>query len=140
MILKSPPFASPFTLRLAAFVAAFLLAACGGNPAYIAERSRAEAMGFRELTRQPPGLQGAEISRADSLVEQSAGYWKQGEAEKARLASEEAVALYQLALARDTKSRTEQELSITAAALAKDKDRLDTYREILAEMKTMRKP
>jgi hypothetical protein len=120
-------------------VSALFFSACGSGPAFIAERSRSEALALKELCGRAE-IQNPEISRADSLLAQSSGYWKQGEADKARQVSEEAIGLYRLALARDSKTKFEQELASAETSLAKDKERLETYREILAEMKTMRKP
>jgi hypothetical protein len=88
------------------FAAALLLAGCGANTAFIAERSRSEALALQDLCRQSK-LEAPEIGKADALLNESSGHWKEGDAEKARLASEDAGALYRMALARADKEKAD---------------------------------
>ena len=118
---------------------ALFFAACGPNLAFMAERSRSEALALQDLCRKS-GTQGQEIAKADAFLDESAHFWKDGDSEKARLASEDAASIYRLVLARAEKEKADKELAEAESALAKDKERLATYREILDEMKTMRKP
>ncbi len=115
-----------------------LLSACGPNLAFLAERSRSEAQALQELCGKAK-LQADEISRADGFMDESARFQKDGKADAARLASEEAIGWYRVALARDAQGKAEKELAAAESTLTKDKERLATYREILDEMKTMRK-
>jgi len=81
-----------------------------------------------------------ELGKADSLLEESNKYFKADDLENARLVSESAIGYYRIALARVAKSKSDKEWEASEAPLAKDKERLETYQEILAEMKTRKKP
>ena len=118
----------------------FSLLACSGSPGFIVERSRSEATALRELCRARPEMNTIEIVKADSLMDESNKYFKASDLENSRLASEVAIGYYRIALARFDNAKSDKELEASEAALAKDKERLETYREIMAEMKTMKKP
>jgi len=126
-----------FPLRFSAL--ALLLGACGSNLAFLSERSRSEALALQEECGKAQ-LQADELAKADGFMDESAKFQKDGKAEKARLASEEAIGLYRVALARDAQAKAEKEFAAVESTLVKDKERLATYKEILDEMKTMRKP
>jgi len=126
-------------LTVSAWLGAFWLSACGPNLAFLAERSRSEAQALQQLCRQG-SIQAEEIAKADAMLEESSKLWKEGKAEKARMASEEAAGYYRLALSRDARGKAMKELETAEADLAKEKEKLATYKEILDEMKTMRKP
>jgi hypothetical protein len=125
--------------HIAACGAVLLFSACGPNLAFLAERSQSEAQILQESCRKA-GLQGQQITHANALMQESTRLSTDGKPEKARLASEEATGLYRVALASDNKEKAEKDLVVAESALAKDKERLTTYKEILDEVKTMRKP
>lgn len=122
------------------FFGSFILYACAGSPGFLVERSRSEALALRELCRARPEIKEPEIVKADSLLEASDKMFKASDLVNARLASEVSIGYYRIALARAAKLKSDKEWEASDSALAKDKDRLGTYREILAEMKARKKP
>ncbi len=113
--------------------------ACGPNLAFLANRSQSEAQTLQKYCSRA-NVQGQEIAQANTLLSQSLALSQDGKAEKSRTASEQAVGLYRVALARADKEKTEADAAAADSALGQDKTRLAAYREILDEMKSMGKP
>ena len=65
---------------------------------------------------------------------------KDGDEDESVAASDLAGTLYHLALARKDLSEVQSQVDMLKQGLSKDKDQLQTYQEILSEMKTTRKP
>lgn len=118
---------------------ALSMVACGSNAALLAERGRGEAEQLQEYCKRA-GLNDAETQRADALVESAGKKLKDGDEEGAMAESESAATLFRLALARKELAEAQTQVDGLNQALAKDKDQLQTYQEILQEMKTVRKP
>jgi soluble lytic murein transglycosylase-like protein len=98
--------------------AATMLVACGSNQALLAKRTQSEAQQLQDYCRKA-GLKNAETAKADQYLQASAAHIADGKAEDAA---------------------SESDLAATLYRLARDKDQLQTYQEILAEMKAVRKP
>ena len=122
-----------------ALVSAVGLGACGPNLAFLADRSQTEAQSLQGYCLRG-NLRGDEITQADSLLNRSKSLSQDGKSEQSRLASEQALGLYRMALAKAEKAKADSSLVATDSALANDKTRLAAYREILDEMKSMGKP
>ena len=119
--------------------AAVSLTACGSNHALLAERSRGEAGQLQEYAKRA-GLDNAETRRADASLASAARHLKDGDEDEASAESDLAVTLYRLALARKELADVQAQVAALKQGLAKDKDQLQTYQEILGEMKSVRKP
>ncbi len=128
-----------YSLPAALMGSALWMAGCGGNAAFLAERSRTEAHLLQESCKRLQ-LTGPEVKRGDELTGQSDQLWKDGKAEPARLASEEAQTYFQVALTRSEELSAKAQADSVSSALAADKEKLATYSEILDEMKKTRKP
>lgn len=115
------------------------LMACASNKAMFAERSRGEAEQLQELCKKG-ALADADTHRADSLLSASNRHLKDGDEEPARSEAELAGTLYRLALAHRELNDVQTQVESLKKSLAKDKDQLQTYQQILEEMKTVRKP
>ena len=115
------------------------LAGCGSNAALLAERSLTEAEQLQEACRRT-ALANAETQRADGYVTASAAHLKDGQEEVAQRESELAAILYRLALARRELAETQAAVDALKTSLAKDKDQLQTYQQVLEEVKAKRKP
>src|SRR5690606_38268711 len=126
-------------MGLSLTAAALSMAACGSNAQLLAERERGEAEQLQAYTKRA-GLNDAETQRADALLESAGKKLKDGDKEEAMAESESAATLYRLSLARKELAETQVQVDSLKQALAKDKDQLQTYQEILQEMKTVRKP
>lgn len=119
--------------------AALALAACGSNGALLADRSRGEAEHLREYCERA-GLKTAETQRADAALASANRLFKDGDEEAAHSESALAGTLYRLALAKRDLAEIGAQVDGLKRDLANDKDQLQTYQEILQEMKTVRKP
>jgi hypothetical protein len=119
--------------------AGWYLAACGSNQPQLAERSRGEAGHLQEYARRA-GLNNAETQRADASLASAAKYHADGDEDEAAAASDLAATLYRLALAHKELADVQSDVALLKQGLAKDKDLLQTYQEILSEMKSVRKP
>lgn len=119
--------------------AAFLLAACGSNQALLAKRAQSEAQQLQQYCRQA-GINNAETAKADQFAKSSAQHLADGKDEEAAAESDLAATLYRLALARKELAEVQAQVEDLKKGLAKDKDQLQTYQEILGEMKATRKP
>jgi hypothetical protein len=119
--------------------AAALLAACGSNQALLARRVQSEAQQLQQYCRKA-GLNNAETAKADEYLQAAAKRIADGDEEESASASDLAATLYRLALARKDLAEVQAQVEELKKGLAKDKDQLQTYQEILAEMKAVRKP
>jgi hypothetical protein len=119
--------------------AALWLCACGSNRPDLAERGHNEALHLQEYCKRA-GINNAETQRADAYLADAAKSLKDGEGEKAADQSDLASSQYRLALARKDLAGNQAQVDSLKSGLAKDKDQLQTYQEILGEMKTVRKP
>ena len=121
------------------FAVAMCLSACGSNQALLAQRSQGEAGHLQEYCARA-GINNAETQRADASLASAAKHLKDGDDAEASAESDLASTLYRLALARKELADVQAEVDALKKGLAKDKDQLQTYQEILGEMKTVRKP
>lgn len=124
---------------LGTFAVAICLSACGSNQAQLAQRSQDESVHLQEYCKRA-GLNNAETQRADASLASAAKHLKEGDEAEAAAQAELAGTLYRLALARKELAGVQAEVESLKQGLAKDKDQLQTYQEILGEMKTVRKP
>jgi hypothetical protein len=124
---------------LGTFAVAMSLAACGSNQALLAERSRGEAEHLQDYCKRA-GINNAETQRGDASLASAAKHLKDGDEDEASAESDLAGTLYRLALARKELTDVQSQVELLKKGLAKDKDQLQTYQEILSEMKTVRKP
>lgn len=122
-----------------ALTAAALLAACGSNQALLAKRTQSEAQQLQQYCKQA-GLNNPETAKADRYLQASAAHLADGKEEDAASESDLAATLYRLALARKDLAEVQAQVEDLKKGLARDKDQLQTYQEILAEMKAVRKP
>ncbi len=116
-----------------------LLAGCGSNQALLAERSRTEAESLQDACKRT-GLANEETKKADALMAAAATHQKDGAEEVALREAELAGILYRLALARRELVETQAAVDAMKASLAKDKDQLQTYQQVLQEVKAKAKP
>ena len=118
--------------------AAALLAACGSNlpPA---QRAQGEAEHLQAYCRRA-GMGGPEVLRADSLLTSAQSRLKDGDEGPARTQAELAGILYRLALAHKDMADNGAQVDALKQALAKDKDQLQTYQQVLEEMNSRRRP
>lgn len=124
---------------LGTFAVAMCLSACGSNQAQLAQRSQSESEHLQEYCKRA-GLNNAETQRADASLASAAKRLSEGDEAEAAAESELAGTLYRLALARKELADVQAEVESLKKGLAKDKEQLQTYQEILGEMKTVRKP
>ena len=124
---------------LGTFAAAMCIAACGSNQAQLAQRGQSEAEHLQDYCKRA-GLNNAETQRADAALASSAKHIKDGDEAESVAESDLAGTLFRLALARKELADVQAEVASLKQGLAKDKDQLQTYQEILGEMKTVRKP
>jgi hypothetical protein len=124
---------------LGMMAAGLCLSACGSNQALVAERSQTEASHLQEFCKRA-GLNVAETQKADGLFAASAKHLKDGDEDEAAAEADLAGTLYKLALARKELAEVQAQVDGLKQSLSKDKDQLQTYQEILSEMKTTRKP
>jgi hypothetical protein len=118
---------------------ALALAACGSNQALLARRSQSEAQQLQQYCRKA-GLNNAETAKADVTLGLAAKQLSDGNEEEAAIQSDRAATLYRLALARKDLADAQAQVAGLKEGLAKDRELLQTYQEILGEMKTVRKP
>lgn len=124
---------------LGTLAAALSLTACGSNHAMLAERSQSEATHLQGYCARA-GLNNAETQRADASLASAAKHLKDGDEDEASVESDLAGTLYRLAMARKDLADVQSQVELLKKGLAKDKDQLQTYQEILGEMKSVRKP
>jgi hypothetical protein len=124
---------------IGALAAGLCLMACGSNQPPLAERNRGEAESLQQFCKRA-AVADADTHRADSLLSASNRHLKDGDKEPALADAELAGTLYRLALSRRTLADVQSDVEAAKQALAKDKDQLQTYQQILEEMKTVRKP
>jgi uncharacterized protein involved in exopolysaccharide biosynthesis len=124
---------------LGTLAVAACLAACGSNQAQLAQRGQSEAEHLQDYCKRA-GLNNAETQRADASLASAAKHLKDGDDAEAVAESDLAATLFRLALARKELAAVQAEVTVLKQGLAKDKDQLQTYQEILSEMKTTRKP
>jgi hypothetical protein len=124
---------------LGTLAVAACLAACGSNQAQLAQRGQSEAEHLQDYCKRA-GLNNAETQRADASLASAAKHLKDGDAAEAVAESDLAATLFRLALARKELADVQADVAVLKQGLAKDKDQLQTYQEILSEMKTTRKP
>ena len=109
------------------------LAGCA-QAVLLAERQKVEAERLQEYCRKT-GVAGPETQRADTLLAMAQKHIKDGDQGAAQDESDLSVTLYRLALALKDLSETEAQVEILKQSLAKEKDQLLTYRQILEEIK-----
>lgn len=119
--------------------AGLCLAACGSHGPLLADRDRGEAEHLQAVCKSGHVVSD-ETKRADSLLAQAQKHFKDGDADPAATEAELSGTLYRLALSRKQLAETQAQVDALKLALAKDKDQLQTYQEILEEIKTVRKP
>lgn len=124
---------------LGTLAVAACLAACGSNQAHLAHRGQSEAEHLQKYCERA-GLNNAETQRADASLASAAKHLKDGDDAEAVAESDLAASLFRLALARKALAEVQAEVVVLKQGLAKDKDQLQTYQEILSEMKITRKP
>jgi hypothetical protein len=122
-----------------ALAAALLLAACGSNQALLAKRTQSEAQQLQQYCRKA-GINNPETAKADMTLQSANKHLADGDADEAAAESDLAATLYRLALARKELADLQAQVEDLKKGLAKDKDQLQTYQEILGEMKATRKP
>jgi chromosome segregation ATPase len=115
------------------------LSGCGSNAALLAERSRTEAEQLQDACRRT-ALANEETKQADGYLTASAAHLKDGQEEVAQRESDLASILYRLALARRELAETQAAVDALKTSLAKDQDQLQTYQQVLEEVKAKRKP
>lgn len=134
---------SPTPARLSSLAAGltFLLAltGCGSNQALLAERHRGEASELQDICRHS-NLVNEDTRRADTLVASAAKHQKDGDEKAALREADRAAILYRLALARRELIETQGQVDALRSSLAKDKDQLQTYQQVLEEVKAVSKP
>jgi hypothetical protein len=123
----------------AMLTAATMLAACGSNQALLAKRTQSEAQQLQGYCRKA-GLNNPETAKADQYLQASAAHIADGKDDEAAAESDLAATTYRLALARKELADVQAQVEDLKKGLARDKDQLQTYQEILAEMKAVRKP
>jgi hypothetical protein len=123
----------------ALLAAAAMLAGCGSNQALLAKRTQSEAKELQQYCKKA-GLSNPETAKADQYLQASAAHLADGKEEDAASESDLAATLYRLALARKDVAEVQAQVEELKKGLARDKDQLQTYQEILAEMKAVRKP
>jgi tetratricopeptide (TPR) repeat protein len=116
-----------------------LLVGCGSNAGMLAERSRTEAAELQDACNRT-ALKSDETRKADALMASAAKHQKDGKDDLALQAADQAVILYRLALARRDLGENLAAVESLKASLAKDKDQLQTYQQVLEEVKATRKP
>jgi hypothetical protein len=126
-------------IPILALTAAAFLAACGSNQALLARRTQSEAQQLQQYCRKV-GVNNPETVRADLSLQSAAAHLADGKEDVAVSESDLAATLYRLALARKDLTDTQAQVEDLKKGLAKDKDQLQTYQEILSEMKATRKP
>lgn len=110
---------------------ALLLAGCGSSHSLLAERKVLEAQDLRGTS--PKGGKGeAHLSRAEKLK-------SEGEDEEAFGEAETAIWHFRLASARAERDAQRRRLEELQAETARDQDQLNTFQEILREMKSEKK-
>jgi uncharacterized protein involved in exopolysaccharide biosynthesis len=119
--------------------AAAMLAACGSNQALLARRTQSEAQQLQQYCRKA-GLSNPETVKGDQSLQAAAAHLADGKGDAAAAESDLAATYYRLALARKELADVQSQVEEIKKGLAKDKDQLQTYQEILGEMKTTRKP
>ncbi len=115
------------------------LAGCGSNQALLARRGQDESRQLQDYCKRA-GVSGEEIKQADNLMAASSKHLQDGDEAPAQSEAELAGTLYRLALAKRELALTQNQVDEIKKGLAKDKDQLQTYQQILEEMKTVRKP
>ena len=124
---------------MAAGLCLAFLAACGSNAALLAERSRTEAEQLQDVCRRST-LANEETKKADALMAAAAKHQKDGDEEVALREADLASIYYRLALARRELAETQAAVDALKTSLAKDKDQLQTYNQVLEEVKAKAKP
>lgn len=115
------------------------LAACGSNAALLADRSRSEAQQLQDVCRLST-LSNEETKKADALMATAGKHQKDGDEETALREADLASIYYRLALARRELAETQAAVDALKASLSKDNDQLQTYQQVLQEVKAKAKP
>jgi hypothetical protein len=115
------------------------LMACGSSHPLLAERIQTEAGHLQGFCKRS-SLVDVHTLKADSLLSASSRHLKDGDEESALAEAELASTLYRLSLAHRDLNEANTAVEGLKVTLAKDKDQLQTYQQILEEMKTVRKP
>jgi hypothetical protein len=118
---------------------ALAFAACGSNQALLTARLRTEAEELQAACRRT-ALSTPETKQADEHLASAVRNEKEGEDGIARREADLAVVLYRLALVRRDETQARASVYALKAALAKDRDQLQTYQQVLEEVKTKRTP
>ena len=122
-----------------ALTLSLLLLGCGSNAALLAGRSRTEAEQLQEVCRRT-ALANEETKQADGHLAASFDHLKHSREEEGLREADLAAILYRLALARRELAETQAAVDALKTSLAKDKDQLQTYQQVLEEVKAKRKP
>lgn len=124
---------------LALTAAGICLMACASHKDLYAVRNRGEAEQLQDYCKRG-ALVDADTKRGDSLLTVANAQLKDSEIETARTDAELAALNFRLALAHRELSDVQGQVDNLNKALAKDKDQLQTYQQILEEKKSVRKP
>jgi len=116
-----------------------LLAACGSNQALLARRTQSEAQQLQQYCRKA-GLSNPETVKADQSLQSAAAHLADGKEDVAASESDLSATLSRLALARKELTDAQGQGEELKKGLGKEKDELESYQEILSEMKATRKP
>ncbi len=117
---------------------AALLAACSSNPPVMEERAIQEARSLKAYCANQQ-IQGEHVKAADALLS-SAESRRQAKEKQVLEPAEEAVVRYRLAISVRDLQRSEAEIRQLNEALAQDQQLLDTYKEVLNDVRAMPKP
>lgn len=124
---------------LPGFILALCFAGCASHKDLLARHYSEDAKALQTYTGQA-GIKSLEIMQGDSLLALAVKNLKAGEKDMASDQAEIAVLYYRLAIAKQDQANQQAQFNTVKAALVQDQDKLNTYTEILNEMKAKRKP
>ena len=113
-----------------------LLTACAAQFPFMASATLSEATDLKTLCGQQK-LDAMEIRAADSLYTLGSGLVAKGKNEPAYLLLDRAIACYRIALTKSIIAIKEKEIARQEQALAKTREDVSAYQQVLKELKTM---
>ncbi len=127
-------------IRLAGVVGVCIWAVgCASNVGGLAKQRHSHAATLKEESRSA-NLTGVQKTLADSLVDRSAHEIKDGKNDEGLRHADLAVALYYQAYYQREVESLDKRVDFLQGQVKKDTDQLNTYKEILKEMKGISKP
>jgi len=117
-------------------VSAMLLSSCAAQFPFIAPEAHSEATSLKELCAARK-LKTADVKLADSLYDAGSALVKKGKNEPAYRLLDRAAIHYRIALAEASIQDKEMEMEKREELLAKTKEEVAAYNQILKELKTM---